>query len=57
VGTFDGVVSCLRAYSPGELQDLVQGLDTYEWQIGDMRGGWSPLRGTYLIGVPKVLFD
>jgi hypothetical protein len=57
VGTFDGVVSCLRAYSTGELQDLVQGLDTYEWQIGDMRGGWSPLRGTYLIGVPKVLFE
>lgn len=57
VGTFDGVVSCLRAYSPGQLRDLVQGLDTYEWQIGDMRGGWSPLRGTYLIGVPKVLFE
>jgi hypothetical protein len=53
VGTFDGVVSCLRAYSPEELAQLVQGLDTYEWEIGDLRGGWSPLRGTYLIGVPK----
>jgi hypothetical protein len=53
VGTFDGVVSCLRAYSPAELRDLVRGLDTYDWEIGGMRGGWSPLRGTYLIGVPK----
>jgi hypothetical protein len=53
LGTFDGVVSCLRAYSPAELADLVRGLDTYDWDIGEMRGGWSPLRGTYLVGVPK----
>ena len=55
VGTFDGIVSCLRAYSPGELRELVEGLDHYEWEIGNMRGGWSPLRGTYLIGVPKAV--
>lgn len=54
VGTFDGVVSCLRAYTPAELTALVRGLDNYEWEIGELRGGWSPLRGTYLIGVPKV---
>jgi hypothetical protein len=53
VGSFDGVVSCLRAYSPAELRELVRGLDTYDWEIGDFRGGWSPLRGSYLIGVPK----
>ena len=53
VGTFDGVVSCLRAYSPAELAELVRGLDSYEWDIGEIRGGWSPLRGTYLIGVPR----
>jgi len=53
LGTFDGVVSCLRAYSPQELRGLVDGLDSYEWDIGEIRGGWSPLRGTYLIGVPK----
>jgi hypothetical protein len=53
MGTFDGIVSCLRAYTPAELADLVRGLDRYEWEIGEMRGGWSPLRGTYLIGVPK----
>ena len=53
VGTFDGVVSCLRTYSKTELRELVRGLDTYTWEIGDFRGGWSPLRGTYLIGVPR----
>ena len=53
VGTFDGVVSCLRAYSPRELRELVAGLDSYEWDIGRFRGGWSPLSCTYLIGVPK----
>jgi len=54
VGTFDGVVSCLRTYSRAELEELVRGLDTYDWEIGDFRGGWSPLRGSYLIGVPKL---
>ncbi len=53
VGTFDGVVSCLRTYTKAELAELVRGLDTYEWEIGDFRGGWSPLRGTSLIGIPK----
>ena len=54
LGTFDGVVSCLRTYSQAELKDLVQGLDTYDWEIGDFRGRWSPLRGSYLIGVPRL---
>jgi len=53
VGTLDGIVSCLRTYSKAELAGLVRGLDSYDWDIGDFRGGWSPLRGTYLIGVPK----
>src|SRR5260370_11904949 len=47
LGTFDGVVSCLRAYSPAELRGLVDGLDSYDWDIGEIRGGRSPLRGTY----------
>jgi len=53
VGTFDGVVSCLRTYSVAELANLVRGLDTYDWDFGNFRGSRSPLRGTYLIGVPK----
>src|SRR6266404_1158053 len=54
VGTFDGIVSCLRTYSRPELEELVRGLDGYGWDIGDFRGGWSPLRGSYLIGVPRL---
>ena len=53
VGTFDGLVSCLRCYSPVELRALVRGLDSFEWDIGDARGSHSPLRMTYLIGVPR----
>jgi hypothetical protein len=54
VGTFDGIVSCLRTYSRPELEELTRGLEGYDWEIGDFRGGWSPLRGSYLIGVPKL---
>src|SRR5439155_68062 len=53
-GGLDGIVSCLRTYSTPELEELVRGLDTYDWEIGDFRGGWSPLRGSYLIGVPRL---
>jgi len=54
VGSFDGVVSCLRTYSPAELRALVAGLGTngYAWQIGETRSARSPLTVTYLIGVP-----
>ena len=49
---FDGLVSCLRAYSQQELHDLVEGLSTptYQWQIGEDRSGFLPI--TYLIGSP-----
>ena len=53
VGLFDGVVSCLRTYSPTDLRELLRGLDTYDWQVGETRSPWSPLRVTYLVGVPK----
>src|ERR1051325_1817069 len=56
-GTFDGIVSCLRTYTHAELRALVEGLDSYTCDIGDFRGKWSPLRGTYLIGVPKPGLD
>lgn len=52
VGTFDGIVSCLRTYSVAELKGLVRGLDTYEWNIGSFPIPRTPLRGTYLIGIP-----
>jgi hypothetical protein len=49
---FDGLISCLRAYSQQELQALVEGLSTptYQWQIGEDRSGLLPV--TYLIGSP-----
>jgi hypothetical protein len=53
VGVFDGLVSCLRTYSPSELRELARGLDRYEWQIGETRSASSPLTVTYLVGVPK----
>lgn len=53
VGLFDGIVSCLRTYTPAELRELLHGLDTYDWQVGEARGRWSPLAVTYLVGVPK----
>ena len=50
---WDGVMSCLRAYSPEELKALVSRLDaqTYEWEIGELR--FRPGVATYVIGKPK----
>ena len=50
---FDGVVSCLRTYTPGELKKLIEGLEGYEWQIGTETVPRSPIPITYLIGLPK----
>lgn len=52
---FDGIVSCLRTYSPEELFELTGGLSAsgYKWEIGEERS--RPLRVpiTYLIGYPS----
>jgi O-antigen/teichoic acid export membrane protein len=49
---FDGVVSCLRAYSQKELSVLVAQVraENYVWQIGERSGGLAPV--TFLIGYP-----
>jgi hypothetical protein len=54
MATFDGVVSCLRTYSPKEIQNLVDSLDApgYRLQIGRVRAPLNPLPITYLIGTP-----
>jgi hypothetical protein len=54
---FDGVFSCLRAYSLNELRELTDGLTTkdYKWEIGEENGGWLRIRITYLIGCPKKI--
>jgi hypothetical protein len=50
---FDGVVSCLRAYSQKELSLLVTQVraGNYAWQIGEKTGGFVPI--TFLIGYPR----
>ncbi len=53
---FDGIVSCLRTYTPEELLKMVQGVagnENYEWQAGVERIGALPIGVTYLIGLPK----
>jgi hypothetical protein len=58
---FDGVVSCLRTYRPGELREMVAALraSEYRWEIGEQLGGKAPI--TYLIGYlpasPDTSFD
>ena len=56
VGLFDGVVSCLRTYSPAELEKFVEKFQKqgYVWQVGEDRSGKSPLPITYLIGFPDA---
>ena len=53
---FDGIVSCLRAYSSTELAELADGLfiSGYKWEAGEVRGGVSPIPVTYLIAWPDT---
>jgi hypothetical protein len=52
---FDGVVSCLRAYRPQEMREMVGKLaaNDYVWEIGEHSSGKIPI--TYLIGYPRVV--
>ena len=52
----DGVLSCLRAYSLGDLRQLTKGLggDEYRWEMGEQGGGTIGI--TYLIGIPVNSF-
>lgn len=52
---FDGIVSCLKAYTCDELQSLAEesGSENYEWIAGESRSRWNPLPITWLIGFPK----
>lgn len=54
---FDGIVSCLRTYTPQELMALVRevpGHESFDWEAGIDRIGRLPVGVTYLIGTPKV---
>lgn len=50
----DGIVSCLRTYTPAELQAMTVRLtgQPYHWEIGIAPAPLSPLGITYLIGYP-----
>jgi hypothetical protein len=52
---FDGVVSCLRAYRPQELREMVKKLAgiEYQWEIGENSREFGPAPITYLIGYPQ----
>lgn len=52
-GFWDGLVSCLRTYSPRQLGELTADLDAaaYSWEIARVRST-GPFRVTYLLGVP-----
>jgi hypothetical protein len=52
---FDGIVSCLRTYTPDELHQLVDsvaGSERYHWVFGVQRLGPLPIGVTYMIGYP-----
>jgi len=51
---WDGMVSCLRTYSPRELCALAAGLagPPYRWDIGRVPSPISPIGVTYAIGAP-----
>lgn len=54
---WDGVVSCLRVYSPEELDELVADLqgDDWVWETGLAENSAGPIPLTYLIGYPKAV--
>jgi len=51
---WDAVVSCLRTYSPAELEEMTRGLavDGYRWEVGQHALEGMPARATWLLGYP-----
>ncbi len=54
---YDGIVSCLRAYSLAELREMMEATAAeagpgYTWQLGEAQTGLLPV--TYLVGYPAV---
>jgi len=52
---FDGVVSCLRAYRPAELREMIENLKAtdYQWETGELRGAFLRPPVTYFIAYPR----
>jgi len=53
---FDGVVSCLRTYRPGELCEIIENVSAigYQWNVGEHSKTSERLQITYLIGYPQI---
>jgi hypothetical protein len=53
--SWDGMVSCLRTYTPEDLKGLTADFPDFSWDIGqlDARHQFGPYKLTYLIGLPK----
>lgn len=53
---WDGLVSCLRIYSPTELQKLIRKTEnhaSFDWETGLIPLGKTKSHGVYLVGIPK----
>ncbi|MDX2168425.1 MAG: class I SAM-dependent methyltransferase [Deltaproteobacteria bacterium] len=53
---WDGIVSCLRCYTPEELRGLIAALpprDDYSWEVGEAWARGAPLPVTYVLGLPS----
>ena len=55
--SWDGIISLLRVYSPMELKELTESLQTkgYIWEIGLASTGTPIFDFTYLIGYPETV--
>ena len=53
---FDGIVSCIRTYSPSEMMAMGRevGSIEYDWEVGSVRPPGLLIPVTYLLGTPKV---
>jgi hypothetical protein len=53
--TWDGVVSCLRTYTPEEMRAMTDeiGARDYVWEIGTTPSGKGPTSLTHLVGLPS----
>lgn len=54
ISVWDGIVSCLRAHSLGDLRRMTEAHTGYHWQVGRVPTPGLPGRVTYLIGHPTT---
>lgn len=52
MGLVDGVVSCLRTYTPDELNKMARTAKDFIWEIGKEQSSRFPISVTYAIGYP-----